>query len=69
LRGYNNILEGIEVVPEKGNKGNEDFIFNNDIAYAELLISCDCDICLGIVNTSRSEQMPEGDARLAWKNY
>jgi hypothetical protein len=68
LRGYRNILVGIRFFPEKGSKGYDDYIFKNDIAYAELLISCDCDICLGIGNTSSSEQIPEGDTRLVWRN-
>ena len=38
------------------------------MAYAELLIACEENVCFGIVNSSRSEQLPEGDARLAWSN-
>jgi hypothetical protein len=38
------------------------------VAYADLLISCESDICLRIVHVSRTEMMPEGDAGLAWKN-
>jgi len=68
LRGYWDILVGLEVAPTKGTKGYEDFMVKNNIAYAELLISSESDICLGIVHTSRTEMMPEGDARLAWKN-
>jgi hypothetical protein len=58
----------MEAVPEKSSKGYDKFIFKNYIAYAELLIICDCDICLGIVNTSNSNLMPEGDTKLSWKN-
>jgi gag-polypeptide of LTR copia-type len=68
LRGYRNLLVGLEVAPSKGTKGHEEFMVKNDITYAELLISSEWDICLGLVNSSRSEDMPEGDARLAWKN-
>jgi hypothetical protein len=48
LRGYRNLLVGLEVAPSKGTKGHEEFMVKNDIAYAELLISSKCDICLGI---------------------
>ncbi len=68
LRGYRNLIAGIEVAPAKGTKGHDEFMQRNDFAYAELLISCECDVCLGLVHTSRSEDMPEGDARLAWSN-
>jgi hypothetical protein len=32
------------------------------------LISSKCDICLRLIYSSRSEEMPKGDAGLAWKN-
>jgi hypothetical protein len=66
LKGYRNLLVGIEKMPLKGTKGHEDLVTKNDFAFAELLISCKCDVCLGLVNTSRSEELPEGDACIAW---
>jgi hypothetical protein len=66
LKGYRNLLVGIDRMPSKGTKGHEDFMTKNDFAFAELLISCECDVCLGLVNISRSEEMPEGDAHIAW---
>jgi gag-polypeptide of LTR copia-type len=68
LRGYRELLVGIGESPQKGSKDYDEFVMRNDIAYAELLIACDNDICLGIVNTSRTSTLPEGDAKLAWKN-
>jgi len=68
LRGYRELLVGIEIVPTKGGKDFEAFLIKNDVAYAELLIACECNVCFGIVNSSRSKQLPEGDARLAWMN-
>jgi gag-polypeptide of LTR copia-type len=62
------LIAGIEVAPAKGTKGHDIFMQRNNFAYAELLISCECDVFLGLVHTSRSEDMPEGDARLAWLN-
>ena len=68
LRGYRDIFVGIEVATTKGTKGFEEFQAKNDVAYAELLISCESDLCMGIVHVSRTEMMPEGDVGLAWKN-
>jgi hypothetical protein len=68
LRGYRGLLVGTEIAPNKSSKEYEGFIIRNDIAYAEVLIACECDTCFGIINSSRSEQMPDGDARLAWLN-
>jgi hypothetical protein len=68
LRGYSGLLVGTEIAPNKSSKEYEGFILRNDIAYAEVLIACEFDTCFGIINSSRSEQMPDGDARLAWIN-
>ena len=68
LRGYRDILVGIDVAPPKGSKCYDDFMLKNNISFAELLISCESDVCMGIVHTSRAEEMPEGDAQLPWKN-
>ena len=68
LRGYKDVLLGIEIVPSKGGKDFDAFLLKNDVAYAELLISCEDNLCFELVNSSRSEQLPEGDAHLAWSN-
>jgi gag-polypeptide of LTR copia-type len=68
LRGYRELLVGLEIAPTKGVKGFDEFMQKNDFAFAELLISKENDVCLGLVDSSRSELMPEGDARLAWTN-
>jgi gag-polypeptide of LTR copia-type len=68
LRGYRELLVGLEIAPTKGVKGFDKFMQKNDFAFAELLISNKNDVCLGLVDSSRSELMPEGDARLAWTN-
>ena len=34
--------------------------------FAELIINCEADVAFGIIQTSRSEEHPEGDAHLAW---
>jgi len=65
LKGYREILIGTEIVA-KGGKNYDEFVTKNDVAFAELLISCESDAAFGIVHTSRSEGHPEGDACLAW---
>jgi hypothetical protein len=32
------------------------------------MIVCKTDVCLRIVNSSRTQTLPAGDARLAWEN-
>jgi gag-polypeptide of LTR copia-type len=68
LKGYRNLVTGVGLTPEKGTKGYEDFLLTNDIAFSELIIACASEVCVGNVDTSRSETLPEGDAKLAWKN-
>ncbi len=34
LKGYRNLLVGLEVAPSKGTKGREEFMVKNNIAYA-----------------------------------
>jgi hypothetical protein len=55
-------------MPSKSVKQHNDFVVKNDFACAELCISCECNVCLSLVNTSRSEELPEGNAYLAWTN-
>ena len=43
-------------------------MLRNDIAFSELIIACASEVCVGIVDTSRNETLPEGDAMKAWKN-
>jgi hypothetical protein len=50
------------------NNGYDKFMQKNNFAFAEMLISSENNVCLGLVDSSRSELMPEADARLAWTN-
>jgi hypothetical protein len=34
-----------------GAEGHEEFMEENDFAFAERLISSECDVCLGFINT------------------
>jgi hypothetical protein len=67
-RGYRGLIVGTKIAPNKSSKEYEGFIIRNDVAYSEVLIACECDTCFGIINSSRSEFLPDGDARLALLN-
>ena len=40
----------------------------NIMVYNDLILSCQEDVSFGIIDESVSEDFPDGDARLAWKN-
>ena len=40
----------------------------NILVYNDLILSCQEDVAFGIIDESVSEQFPDGDARLAWRN-
>jgi hypothetical protein len=66
LRGYRGLFVGTKLASNKSSKEYEGFIIRNDIEYVKVFIACECDTCFGIINSSRNEQTPDGDARLAW---
>ena len=39
----------------------------NERAYNDLMLSCEEDVCFGIVDAARTENLPDGDAAKAWK--
>jgi gag-polypeptide of LTR copia-type len=44
----------------------EDYIKNNDMAFADLMMACEDNVCFDLVENSRTKELPDGDARLAW---
>ena len=38
----------------------------NDLAYADLILSITDDVCFGLVMSSKTDKLEQGDARLAW---
>jgi hypothetical protein len=68
LRWYRNVILGDEIPANKGSKYFENYVLRNDISYAEILIACECEVFFGIINSNRSEILPDGDANLAWDN-
>jgi hypothetical protein len=67
LMGYKSVLLGMENGP-KDRSSNDfgEFIRKNDMAYADLMMACEDDVCFDLVDNSRSEEFPDGDANLAW---
>jgi hypothetical protein len=60
--GNKNELLGIEEMPEdKSGTEFEDFMMKNDIAFADLMITCEEDVCFDLVENARTEELPDGD--------
>jgi hypothetical protein len=68
LRGYRGLLVGTKISPSKSSKEYEGLIIRNGMAYAEVLIACECNKFFGIIDSSRRKLMPDGDSKLAWIN-
>ena len=76
LRGYKALLIGaldypeqeleFETSEEKLSELQRNYLLMNDLAYADLLISCQEDIGFSIIENAESREMPGGDARMAW---
>ena len=67
LRGCRQVILGYEMVDKDG-RNFEQVKLKNDLAYAELMICCENDLCFSIVDNNVTELFPEGDCFLAWKN-
>ena len=76
-RGYKKVLLGTEPVPSSMDVLDETDPAQkvllvareaNEIAYNDLILACDGDIAFSIVETAVSADLPDGDAKLAWKN-
>jgi gag-polypeptide of LTR copia-type len=65
LRGYKKVILRKDGDEEEWPKNEWDLL--NELAYAELMIGCQDDMCFNIIDGSRSNLFPEGDAGLAWK--
>jgi gag-polypeptide of LTR copia-type len=68
LMGCKNVLLGIEEMPEdKSETEFEDFVMKNDIAFADLMMTCEEDVHFDLVENARTEELPDGVSRLAWE--
>jgi len=61
VKGYKDVLVPID--PETPAE-----LDDNNLAYNDLILSCQEDISFGIIEESVSTTFPNGDARVAWKN-
>ena len=68
IRGFKTILTGKLVVPDEEAEDYDELLRLNDLAYAELMMACQTDACFGIIDNARSNEMPDGDARKAWRD-
>jgi hypothetical protein len=67
LRGYKRIIQNQEPYPaEDDMKSWQELKIRNDLGYAELLLSCQDDVCFNIIDNAKSVKFPEGDLYLAW---
>ena len=70
--GMNKILDGKITIAsdDKKNRSQEEDENRklNDELYVELLLSCEDQVCFGIVDNAKTTALKEGDASLAWKN-
>jgi gag-polypeptide of LTR copia-type len=65
--GYKSVLLGIEERPKDDkSKDFEEYIKNNNMAFADLMMACEDDVCFDLINNSRTQELPDGDSRLAW---
>jgi gag-polypeptide of LTR copia-type len=67
LRGYKDVILGTKET-KKDKPSYQELKTLNDLAHAKLLVSCESDLCFGIIENSKSEKFPDGDAALAWLN-
>ena len=76
-RGYKDILLGNQIVPDADmhldeSDETEKLLTKareaNEKAYNDLILACDGDIGFNIVDTAVTNDLPDGDAKLAWKN-
>jgi hypothetical protein len=66
LRGYKQIIKNQEPYPADDNvKLWQELKFRNHLGYAELLLSCQDDVCFNIIDNAKSVKFSEGDVYLA----
>lgn len=40
IKGYRNLVTGVDQTPDKGTNGYEDFMQRNEIAFSEPIVAC-----------------------------
>jgi hypothetical protein len=61
--GYKSVLLGTENRPnDRSSNDFGEFIRKNDMAYADLMMACEDDVCFDPVDNSRSKEFSDGNA-------
>jgi hypothetical protein len=69
LRGYKDLLTGAHPQPDPRNPmAKKEYQVLNELGYAELMLSCQEEVCSNLIDAAKSEIYPDGDAFLAWKS-
>ena len=77
VKKYKEVLMGTQKVPShdedldlttEAGKVKQKARTNNDNAYNDLLLSCADEVSFGAVDEAVTDELPDGDACLAWKN-
>ena len=77
MRKYKDVLLGKEAVPAQNEEldmtKNEGKLAmrardTNELAFADSTLACQDNVSFGIVTKSVTEELPEGDASIAWEN-
>ena len=77
IKGYRKTLVGDAEIPKSDEeldltdaegKKKSAIRKSNEMAYNDLLLSMEEEVCFGIVAEAVTEDLPEGDSSLAWKN-
>jgi hypothetical protein len=67
LRGYKRIIQNQEPYLAKDDmKSWQELKIRYDLGYAELLLSCQDNVCFNIIDNAKSVKFPEGNLYLAW---
>jgi hypothetical protein len=70
MKRYKEILTGTSLESDsRETKSKKDQKILNDLAYAELMVSCQKDVCFNIIDAAKSEKWPEGHTASLWKDW
>ena len=58
---------GKEAVPRKNAFINQDILQKNDMSYSKVMMSCESEICFGIIEKARTSILTEGDEHISWQ--
>ena len=71
VKKFANVIDGSTEVPSFSDymqDGRKVIRYMNHVVYCSLLHCRDDEICFNLVDTAKTENLPDGDAALAWKH-